>query len=272
MGLFDNILKKAGAAVDSKIGGSQFTDAINTALGKKNEAIYGTSEGTTDSSGNAPINNPNQAPAQTQAAPARSNTPEKGIVFDFNKAYTAAYQGGETHADIKADDSTPIMSYKNYKGQDLSFDVPVNFLDFDSGALEISDCFMYTPQEVNDDNYDELYEKYFGKGATLQVVRMSNTVEHAVESYLNSGAVANRDGSKEYISVWEDVNGSCGKMLFKAKVENYYNKVFYFYGFKPAGGSTGAGFAIEYNKDIVGTPLELKLHRIFEAVAKTVNF
>ena len=49
-------------------------------------------------------------------------------------------------------------------------------------------------------------------------------------------------------------------------------KVFYFYGFKPAGGSTGAGFAIEYNKDIVGTPLELKLYRIFEAVAKTVNY
>ena len=38
------------------------------------------------------------------------------------------------------------------------------------------------------------------------------------------------------------------------------------------GGSTGCGFAIEYNKDIVGTPLELKLHRIFEAVAKTVNY
>lgn len=147
-------------------------------------------------------------------------------------------------------------------------------MDFDSGT-DIYDCFMYTPvTEITDDNYDEVYDEYFDtKNPIICIYTSMNAVYNGVKGYIENGVPNDNHNSKEYISVWEDVKGKCGNMLFKAKVENYYDKVIYFYGFarkdENDGLDSGYGLTLEYSKDIIDTALEVKLHKIFEHVAQS---
>lgn len=278
MGLFDNILKEVGKAIDDKIGNgnNDFTNAINTALQKKDEVINGNSQS-----------------SQTVKEEIKGEKKElvKGVVYDYNSLHNSSYGSGNyTDEKIKNDGDTPIKTYKKYEGlvgfknieektyRVFSFEIPDNFLEFDSGALEVSDCFMYTPETITDDNIDDLYEEYFDKNTNLSnpiicMYNQMNAMNYGIKGYLENGEPSKNPKSKEYISVWEDVKGKCGKMLFKAKVENYFDKVMYFYGLAQVNERENytreMGLTLEYSKDIVDTPLEAKLHKILEHVAQT---
>ena len=272
MGLFDNILKEAGKAVDNKIGNgsNEFSNAINTATEKKDEAIYGSSE-----SNNKTIETVNEG---------NQNRLIQGTVYDYNLGHSSAYGNGFTNEKIKEDGDSPICEYRIHEGSTgidtpdtkliLSFDIPKNFMDFDS-ETDIDECFMYTPvNEITDDNYNDVYDEYFDtKNPIICIYSSMNAIYNGVKGYVENGVPNDNNDSKEYISTWEDVKGKCGNMLFKAKVENYYDKVIYFYGFIRRDDSSNSefeyGLTLEYSKDIIDTPLEVKLHKIFDHVAQS---
>ena len=289
MGLFDNILKEVGKelgkAIDNKIktGNNDFTSAINTALQKKDEIINGTTQ-------------VNQTVKEEVKETVKETVEEKktlvqGEVYNYNAPHNSPYGSGNyTDEKIKNDGDTPIKPYKKYEGFTgfdnpekktcgaFSIEIPENFLDFDSGAAEVSNCFMYTPETITDDNLDDIYEEYYAKNIHLtnpiiSMYNQMNAMIYGVKGYVENGVPGANPRSKEYISVWEDVKGKCGKMLFKAKVENYYDKVLYFYGFTQVDEidnyTQEMGLTLEYSKDIVDTPLEAKLHKILEHVAQT---
>ena len=281
MGHFDNILKEVGKAIDNKIanGNNEFSKTINMALQKKDEIINGTSQ-------------EKQPVKEEKAEPVKEKKSlVQGEVYNYNVPHNSTY-GSENYTDekIKNDGKTPIQAYRKYEGftgfdnpkenryGGFSLEIPVNFLEFDSGAAEVGDCFMYTPEIITDDNLDDVYEEYFAKKTNLSnpiicMYTQMNAMNYGIKGYIENGAPAANPSSKEYISVWEDVKGKCGKMLFKAKVENYYDKVLYFYGFTQVNQfedfTQEVGLTLEYSKDIVDTPLEAKLHKILEHVANS---
>ena len=259
MGLFDNVFKEVGKVLDKAAGNQDFSNAIQQALNKKDEAV-------------------GAAPAQNAAQPVQSAQPaqgeqilQKGTVYDLNAEHSGPYKGTGTHEDIRADAQTPIRPFKQVKCYGCKgYEVPDNFMEYDSGAAEIEDCVIYTPETVTPQNADELYEKYGIKDPLIYLTSALNVVYFGGKGYRETGVPGrNTAKTKEQIAVWEDVRGKCGVMQYKAKVVNYYDRVMYFYGFDNNG--SDCGFVLEYAKDLEGTKLEEKLHRIFDKAAATLK-
>ena len=147
MGLFDKLLKGAVDAIDNAAakngnGPTGLKDLFNQAMGKKDEAINGTSSTTTSSK---------PSTATTSSSSKRSNC-----------AYTRPTY--HTSPEVLATGNVPAkpsrkVDFEIYDGEDgeirakVTFDLSGDFLDTDGDICYIA---SYLPN-INDDDYDSGY-------------------------------------------------------------------------------------------------------------------
>lgn len=168
--------------------------------------------------------------------------------------------GKTTPANVLASGNAPIGAMKtavNEFSEPVSkFEIPESFVEFDSHA-EPEMCHLYMYDDGDDEDID--------LNKPVICITPEDYAFKAVESYIKTGTPSGVDW-------FEPVN--CGKMLFKAKKNDYYGQVVYFYGFQRGtveklGFADYMGLSMVYCRDVVGTPLEEKLIRILDHAAQT---
>lgn len=255
MGLFDKILKGAVDAIDNAAakngnGPTGLKDLFNQAMGKKDEAINGTSSSTTSSK-------PSTATSSTSSSK-RSNY-----------AYTRPTY--HTSPEVLATGNVPAkpsrkVDFEIYDGEDgeirtkVTFDLSGDFLDTDGDICYIA---SYLPN-INDDDYDSGYSDdntpLFGV-----VDAPDNKIYELIKKVENGGVPENA-------MMFLPVNDMGPRARFKAKVENR-GKIEYFYycplydympDFKTC-------FTVSYTHNVVGTPLEKKLMAAVDEAVRTMQ-
>lgn len=252
MGLFDKILKGAVDAIDNAAaksgnGPTGLKDLFNQAMGKKDEAINGTSSSTASSK-------PSTATSNTSSSK-RSNCAYT------RPTYTTPQEVLDT-ASIPAKPSREI-TYEIFDGKDaeirvkVSFDLSGDFIEteceFDYGAMYLPNC-----DDDFDDNYSDSNTPYFE-----MVSAPDDEIYYMIDKCRNGGTP---DNAMMFLRV--DDMGS--RIQFKAKVKNRFGKIEYFYNcqfhdeFNPQ-----SYIGVCYNADVVGTPLEKKLMAAVDEAART---
>lgn len=134
-----------------------------------------------------------------------------------------------------------------------SFMLSGDFIRFDSGAAEIDYSAQYEP-DSNDD-----YTEYDGNKPAFSVVNgAEDYIYDMIERFKSSGTVPD---AYEFRSINQ------GKLYFKAKIK-FHNKVLYMYALDRGNMWKNNYIGVEYNPNLMGTPLEQKL---IAAVDETVS-
>ena len=241
MGLFDKILKGAVDAIDNAAakngnGPTGLKDLFNQAMGKKDEAINGTSSTTTSSK---------PSTATTSSSSKRSNC-----------AYTRPTY--HTSPEVLATGNVPAkpsrkVDFEIYDGEDgeirtkVTFDLSGDFLDTDGDICYIA---SYLPN-INDDDYDSGYSDdntpLFGV-----VDAPDNKIYELIKKVENGGVP---DDALMYLPV----NDMGPYVCFKAKVEDRGRATYFYYCPLYEHCDLKCQFGVSYNSDSFGTPLEKKL-------------
>ena len=241
MGLFDKLLKGAVDAIDNAAakngnGPTGLKDLFNQAMGKKDEAINGTSSTTTSSK---------PSTATTSSSSKRSNC-----------AYTRPTY--HTSPEVLATGNVPAkpsrkVDFEIYDGEDgeirtkVTFDLSGDFLDTDGDICYIA---SYLPN-INDDDYDSGYSDdntpLFGV-----VDAPDNKIYELIKKVENGGVP---DDALMYLPV----NDMGPYVCFKAKVEDRGRATYFYYCPLYEHCDLKCQFGVSYNSDSFGTPLEKKL-------------
>lgn len=120
-------------------------------------------------------------------------------------------------------------------------------MEFDSGA-EPEMCHMYLGDE--EENLDR----------PIIYISCEDFAYDAMEEFQESGSV----NAPDFKPV------SLGKMLFFARVKDYYDhQTMAYYAFEQGDDKDPRAISLTYCKDLIGTPLEKKLLTILEHTAET---
>lgn len=254
MGLFDKLLKGAVDAIDNAAaksgnGPTGLKDLFNQAMGKKDEAINGTSSTTTSS--------------KPSTATSSTNSSKRSNCAYTRPTYSTPQEVLDT-ASIPAKPSREI-TYEIFDGKDaeirvkVSFDLSGDFIEteceFDYGAMYLPNC-----DDDFDDNYSDSNTPYFE-----MVSAPDDEIYYMIDKCQNGGTP---DNAMMFLRV-DDMGP---RSRFKAKVENR-GKIEYFYycplydympDFKTC-------FTVSYTHNVVGTPLEKKLMAAVDEAVRTMQ-
>lgn len=162
-----------------------------------------------------------------------------------------------TPAHVIATGNTPVAPYKTAEGcyfdetgeHLVYFEIPSDFEKFDSHA-EPSMCHLYMYDEKDDEDID----------LNKPIICMTPEFYEKIEGFQKTGKIA---GAIMCESV------CVGPMFVRAKMNCYKNDTVYFYGFEQGESKNRVAIAVQYKRDVIGTPLEEKLMKILDHCAET---
>lgn len=147
----------------------------------------------------------------------------------------------------------PSVLFKDEFGdKEFTFMISGDFIEFNSHC-EVVPSFQYEP--FNDDDYTSYNEMLPQIG-----IGPNDDIYDAVEEFEENGSLPNESYEK------------CDNKFFAFRCTfNNYGRRFYAYGFRKNTARELEMLSIEYNPDIVGTPLEKKLMAALDEIASTYS-
>lgn len=138
--------------------------------------------------------------------------------------------------------------YNDNKEYIVSFEIPIDWDDFRSGAEPVM-CHLYKYEDSDDDDID----------MNKPIICITPELYDRIDEFEQTGTI-------KTAFMCEAV--SIGKMFMRAKIKRL-DSIVYFYAFHELNQNYSQAISLWYKEDILDTPLEKKLIEILDHAAET---